>query len=399
LLVVLLGAISSLLGVLYALSEHDLKRLLAFHSIENVGIILLGLGSALVFVALGLKMLAVLGLIAALYHTLNHAVFKALLFLGAGGDISATHTRNIEQYGGLIRSMPQTAFFFLVGAMAISALPPLNGFFSEWMTYQALFHGVFGSGLLTEVIFILAVGALAFTGGLAAACFVKAFGVTFLARPRSRGATEAREVGGSLRFGMGLLAILTLVFGFFSGFMSKLLGGVAGGLKNIQVLTDTSGHVFNLGSVHVGYATVSMPAVLAGLVVMTLATVLLVAAVSHKQKIREDLTWDCGTDLTPSMEITATGFSRSIITIFKGVLKPSRQTDIEYHDAKLRYFPKFGAVHMELKDVYSAYLYAPLQEFFLKAARQVRKIQNGNVNAYILYMFVTLIVLLACLTT
>ena len=185
LLVLICGSISSLLGVLYALSEHDLKRLLAYHSIENIGIILLGLGSSLVFLSAGLKTLALLGLIAALYHTLNHATFKALLFLGAGAVIAQTRTRNIEAYGGLIKVMPQTAFFFLAGSLAISALPPFNGFFSEWMTFQSLFVGISTFSLATKVIFLLATGALAFTGGLAAACFVKAFGVTFLARPRS----------------------------------------------------------------------------------------------------------------------------------------------------------------------------------------------------------------------
>ena len=141
---------SSLLGVLYALSEHDLKRLLAYHSIENIGIILLGLGSALVFSSYGLDTLAALGLAAALFHTMNHATFKALLFLGAGSVIAATHTRNIEKYGGLIKLMPQTALFFLIGSMAISALPPFNGFFSEWLTFQALFQGVAAFDVVTQ---------------------------------------------------------------------------------------------------------------------------------------------------------------------------------------------------------------------------------------------------------
>ena len=217
LLILIIGSISSLLGVLYALSEHDLKRLLAYHSIENIGIILLGLGSSLVFLSAGMKTLALLGLIAALYHTLNHATFKALLFLGAGAVIAETHTRNIEGYGGLIRVMPQTAFFFLVGSLAISALPPFNGFFSEWMTFQSLFLGVNSFNLATKMIFIAAIGALAFTGGLAAACFVKAFGVTFLARPRSEAATHAKESPLPLRIGMAALALLTLILGVFAG--------------------------------------------------------------------------------------------------------------------------------------------------------------------------------------
>src|SRR5258708_6825716 len=134
--IIIIGAASSLLGVLYALAEQDIKRLLAYSSIENIGIILLGLGSSLVFSALGMQALAMLALVAALFHTMNHAIFKSLLFLGAGAVIAETHPRNMEEYGGLMRFMPQTATFFLVGSMAISALPPLNGFASEWMTFQ-----------------------------------------------------------------------------------------------------------------------------------------------------------------------------------------------------------------------------------------------------------------------
>ena len=139
--VLTIGTVSAVLGVLYALMEHDLKRLLAYHSIENIGIILMGLGAALMFLHTGHPVLATLALIAGLYHTINHAMFKALLFLGAGAVLHATHTRNMEEMGGLAKRMPQTAFFFLIGAVAISALPPLNGFVSEWLTYQALLQG------------------------------------------------------------------------------------------------------------------------------------------------------------------------------------------------------------------------------------------------------------------
>ena len=160
--------------------------------------------------------LALLGLVAALFHTLNHATFKSLLFLSAGSVINQTHTRNMEEYGGLIKYMPQTAFFFLIGSMAISALPPFNGFFSEWLTFQSLFQGIASLDFYTKWIFILAAGSLAFTGGLALACFVKAFGVTFLARPRSKEIAHAKESSFSLRLAMSSLAVLSLLFGFFS---------------------------------------------------------------------------------------------------------------------------------------------------------------------------------------
>ena len=191
--VLTIGTVSAVLGVLYALMEHDLKRLLAYHSIENIGIILMGLGAALMFLHSGHPALATLALIAGLYHTINHASFKALLFLGAGAVLHATHTRNMEEMGGLAKRMRWTALFFFVGAVAISALPPLNGFVSEWLTYQALLQGFGTTPSLIRLMFPLSGAMLALTGALAAACFVKAFGITFLAQPRSDHARHAHE--------------------------------------------------------------------------------------------------------------------------------------------------------------------------------------------------------------
>ena len=201
--VLTIGTISAVLGVLYALMEHDLKRLLAYHSIENIGIILMGLGASLMFLHTNHPVLAALALIAGLYHTINHAIFKALLFLGAGAVLHATHTRNMEEMGGLIKRMPKTAFFFLIGAVAISALPPLNGFVSEWLTYQSLLQGFGTTDSLVRLMFPLSGAMLALTGALAAACFVKAFGITFLAQPRSEHAAQAHEAAPTMLLGHG----------------------------------------------------------------------------------------------------------------------------------------------------------------------------------------------------
>lgn len=399
-LILALGAVSALLGVLYALSEHDLKKLLAYHSIENIGIILLGLGSSLVFLSFGMKTLALIGVIAALFHTMNHAVFKGLLFLGAGSVIHEMHTRNIEKYGGLIRYMPQTALLFLVGAMAISALPPLNGFASEWLTFQTMFSGVSALGSIMSMVFVLAIGALAFTGGLAAACFVKAFGITFLARPRTKEVEHAKESSPSLLIGMYFLAILTLVFGVFAGKVTAILSVLASSLQNIGAAESDALTVLpGVSTVHLSnnFASVSLGTVFIGLAIALALIGVIVGLATKNRTLRRDRTWDCGTELEPRMEITATGFSRSLIVIFQGLLRPTRQTHIEYHDAELRYFPKKSVVHLELKDIYSAYFYYPVQIVIDRVSDKFKNIQSGNINLYIVYILITLIALLVIL--
>lgn len=390
----LMGAVSSLLGVLYALTEHDIKRLLAYHSIENIGIILLGLGGSLVFWSFDMKPLAILGLVAALFHTLNHAIFKALLFMGAGSVISETHTRNMEEMGGLIKFMPLTAFFFLVGSMAISALPPFNGFMSEWMTFQSLFAGIGAIDNSVRWVFILGAGSLAFTGGLAAMCFVKAFGATFLARPRSEEVKHAKDAGITLRIAMGTLATLTLVIGTCAGPVINILSGVA---QNLSLFASSS-RPFSSNAATVqlqnGFASISMPLLLAILLAVFGATVFAVSMITRGRRTTIGHTWDCGSNLNPRMEITSTGFARSIVTIFCGVLKPTKQTGIEYRDEDMRYFPKISTVELGVQDVYNKYFYNPLLSLTTIVATKVRSIQSGNVNMYILYIFLILIALL-----
>jgi hydrogenase-4 component B len=395
--VLVIGAVSSLLGVLYALSEHDIKKLLAYHSIENIGIILLGLGSALTFSSIGMPVIATIALAASLFHTLNHATFKSLLFLSAGSVINKTHTRNMEEYGGLIKFMPLTALFFLVGSMAISALPPFNGFFSEWLTFQSLFQGIASADVIVKWFFVLGAGSLAFTGGLALACFVKVFGITFLARPRSDEVFHAKESSFSLIAGMGALAVLSLIFGVFSGYLITFLEKAATGmgfLKNATTITSAaSGHgALSVGN---GFASVSAPALFVFLLVALVVSVIVFRFVINRhQKVKVGMTWDCGTNLRPRMEITATGFARSIILIFKGVLKPSIQQEITYDDAKSRYLPKSHVIIMGIHDVYYSYLYQPIIKVVTVLSSWATKIQNGNINVYVLYVLIALILAL-----
>ena len=391
-----LGSLSSLLGVLYALAEHDLKKLLAYHSIENIGIILLGFGSSLIFLSKGLVALAAIGFIAALYHTINHAIFKGLLFLGAGSVISQMHTRNIEHYGGLIKVMPVTAFFFLVGSLAISALPPLNGFVSEWLTFQSLFQGVGNFNIVTTMFFLLAIGALAFTGGLAAACFVKAFGITFLARPRSTKSSLAKESSMVMQLGMGLLAICTLLFGVAAAPIGDILRKIT---MSISGFAKTSLEPINFDLLNIGnnFASVSMPALFFTMMFFLIFLSTLVTILCKNRRVQNGRTWDCGSDLNARMEITATGFSRSLVVIFRSLLRPQRTTDVEYYDTKTKYFPIKSELTLELHDVYRSYIYNTFEKITRTISDQVKKIQTGNINGYIAYIFLALIILLLSL--
>ncbi|NTU46969.1 hydrogenase 4 subunit B [Candidatus Roizmanbacteria bacterium] len=391
--ILFLGALSSILGVLYALSEHDSKRLLAYHSIENIGIILLGLGGGLVFLTLNYPAFAIISIIAGLYHTINHAIFKSLLFLSAGSVISQTHTRNIEEYGGLIKKMPYTALFFLIGAIAITGLPPFNGFVSEWLTFQGLFKGIAFEGMLIKAAFIFAGVCLAFTGGLAAACFVKAFGITFLARPRSVESQHAKESSFPMVLSMGFLAALCLVFSIGAPYVIAQLRVLVQALGSFtrhtsamvpahEKLTDLAALNFNTMGLLLGF-TISAAVVYA-----------LVYLVSHRQKTVIGSIWECGyTEITPRMEITATGFSRTLILIFKGIFRPTKQVHVEYVDADMRYAPT-KTVTLGISDIYENNMYYPLVKLFHRISIQVKKIQSGNINAYLLYIFLTLIGLL-----
>ncbi len=391
--ILILGGISSLLGVLYALSEHDIKRLLAYHSIENIGIILLGLGAGVTFFSLGLETFALFALAAALYHTMNHAIFKALLFLGAGSVVAATGTRHMEHYGGLIRLMPHTAFFFLIGSLAISAFPPFNGFASEWLTFQALFVGIGGAGVLVKSVFLFGIGSLAFTGGLAAACFVKAFGTTFLARQRAT-YPALHESGVSMLIAMGLLALLTLVLGLFSTIViAGLIGVIASiGLTDPVTLQFPFAQFVDARMEFANILPLDQVAIVLALVLAFVAG--LVTWFTKDRQIVLARTWDCGTSLTPRTEITATSFSRSLITIFRGILRPTKQTAVEYHDENMRYFIKSQEVTTTIEDPYRKLIYHPLNRALHVVASRMRHIHGGNINVYVLYVFVTLLALL-----
>ena len=392
--VLVIGAVSALLGVMYALMEHDLKSLLAYHSVENIGIILLGIGVGMIFKTYGLNELAALGLLAGLYHTINHAVFKALLFLGAGSLLYATHTRNMEEYGGLLRRMPWTGVFFLVGAVSIAALPPTNGFVSEWLIFQSLFLSFQLPTVFLKLMLPIAAAMLALTSVRALACFAKAFGISFLALPRSTHARQAKEVPMPMRIGMGILAIVCVALGIAPMVVVPLLDRVAAAFAGVSI----EGKVlaldgWALAPVNVEFSSLSTPVLALLLVALSALALGLIAAFGGFAQKRYYKTWGCGINLSQRMEYTATGFVQPIKRVFSTIYQPTVKLETEFLEES-RYFAKRRRFEFHIEPVFQKYLYDPVVVFFTTMADRLRVIQAGSLHLYLTYIFVTLVLLL-----
>ncbi|MFA4993638.1 MAG: proton-conducting transporter membrane subunit, partial [Candidatus Omnitrophota bacterium] len=326
-LLLVLASITCLVGIIYALMVGDIKRLLAYSSVENIGIILLGVGLSMFFQSLNLPYLAIFSMIAGLYHLINHAVFKGLLFLCAGSVYKATGTRDIEKLGGLIKKMPQTAACFLIGAMGISALPPFNGFVSEWLTLQAFFLGALNVMGGARVFLVICAALLALTSGLAAACFVKAFGITFLALPRSNYAKDVKESPFSMQAGMFFLSILVIIFGLAAVRIIKILAQVAGSATGLDIGSMSfSINNFTLNPQADKNVYLSTPLLALGLIVAAGAGFAIYKLFNRARAVIYK-TWDCGYYKIDSRnEYTATAFSKPLRIAFSFFLLPYRRT-------------------------------------------------------------------------
>ena len=395
--VLALGLISAVMGVLYALMQHDLKRLLAYHSVENIGIILIGLGLAMIFAAFQLPTLAALALVAALYHTLNHAMFKGLLFMGAGAVLHATHERNMEEMGGLIHRLPWTAPLFLVGCVSISALPPFNGFVSEWLTFQAFLLSPALPHPILKLLIPLGAALLALTGALAAACFVKVFGVVFLGQWRGHQKPERiHEVGPSMRAGMLLAAISCFLLGIFPtwiiGWLDTIPEQLCGGR-----LAESAGKFGWMWLTPIAHerASYSGPVVFIGILAVVAATWLLLHL--RKTRVSRVPVWDCGfAKLTPRMQYTASSFSMPIRRVLGFLFAVREQVEVVPHTNHPA-MPGSLQYRLRIRDRFWNWLYAPQGDAAYWIARQVGKLQQGRIQIYLLYSFVTLIVLLVFL--
>jgi hydrogenase-4 component B len=399
--VLFVGTTSAVLGVLYALQQHDLKRLLAFHSVENIGIILIGVGLAMILwrqSATGA--LATVALTAALLHTLNHAAFKGLLFLGAGSVLSRTHCRNIEELGGLARRMPWTAGLFLLGAIAISGLPPLNGFVSEWLTFQALLGGATRVHGPAGLVIVFSAAMLALTGGLAAACFAKAFGVTFLGRPRTPQAEHATEAPPPMIAGMLWLGALCVALGVAPGYAMRLLDAPTSALLHgpgaSAVVTARGPLVLSTALTPSGTngTAISMTMVAALLIALSAMAWVLRRGVRRAPQ-RVAPTWTCGMTPTARFDYTATAFAKPLRLVFAALYHPRREVTRE--TAGTPYV--VGRIHYagEIVDLAETHIYHRVEREISALAQLLRARSTGRIYGYIGFVLGALFVALLLL--
>jgi hydrogenase-4 component B len=395
-IVLTLGLISTVMGVLYALMQHDLKRLLAYHSVENIGIILIGVGLSMIFISFQLPLLAALAMIAALYHTINHAVFKGLLFMGAGAVLHATGERNMEEMGGLIHRMPWTAAMFLVGCISISALPPFNGFVSEWLMFQAFLLSPALPNQILILLIPLGAALLALSGALAAACFVKAFGVTFLGHWRGHHKPQAHEVDWTMRAGMLMAGATCLGLGILPATFIDWVDIIAEQYVGSTISLSASQYGWMwLTPVSYERASYSGITVFIGILVVVAATYLLLHV--KPGMIRRSHIWDCGfRKINNRMQYNATSFAQPIRRIF-GFLFSIKERIEQAPHAGHNAFPKKVHYYLSVRDRIWKWLYKPFVDSSFWLSRQAGKLQQGHIQTYLIYSFITMLTLLVFL--
>lgn len=381
-LLLLTGAVSGILGVLFALAQHDLKRLLAYHSVENIGIITLGLGIGVLGLSFGSTAIAVLGLGGGLLHVVNHAVFKSLLFMGAGSVAHAAGTLEIDRMGGLLRRMPMTGGTFLAGSAAISGLPPLNGFVSEFLIFCAGFTAVISRGPLLPAGAV-AIASLALIGGLASACFTKAFGIIFLGEPRTQRVSGSRESSKAMVVPMVILAGLCMVLGLAAPWLFPFLAPALSALL-------PEGFAVELP----GWAAASLQGVagLGGvLIFLVLVLVLFRAFLLKGRGVRRSDTWGCGyLAPNPRMQYTASSYAWPTVNMFRMFLRPVREVE----DPE-GFLPASAALKSHTPDVFLEGFYVPLFLWVRRAASLLRWMHQGQTHYYVLYIALTALVFLA----
>lgn len=394
-LVLAFGSVSAVLGVLYALAEHDIKRLLAYHTVENIGIILMGVGVGMVGISINSPVLSVLGFLGALYHLLNHAVFKGLLFLGAGAVIYRLHTKDMEKMGGLAKVMPYTALAFLIGCMAISALPPLNGFISEWYTYQSLFSMSLGDNVVLRLAGPITIVMLAITGALAAMCFVKVYGICFCGKARTEKAANAREVPLTMTIPMLFLGLMCLFLGVGAAFVVPIISHVATSLmqaKPVEVVNT----VYNSWLISGNTAPAELsPSLMFILLVSLTILPLLVYLFTKAQRLpfkSHGTPWACGYEYEGDMAQSAGNFTQPLRFMF-APLYTLRKT-LNPAPYMLRMLEKTTSFAQKIEPLWDTKIVDNVVRLVQAIGQKLQCIQQGDYRVYCLYVIAALVILL-----
>ena len=381
--VLLAGVVSAFLGVLYAQMETDIKRVLAYSSVENMGVIFAAFGCGMLMKASG-SSFYMLGFVAALVHAFNHSIMKVLMFMCAGSIMHGTGSKNLELFGGLARKMPYTAVFAFVGSLALAAIPLTNGFTGEWLVLQSFISlGTSCAGqdirLWTAVSFVL----LGFTGALALGCFVRFFGITFLGRARSEIVEHAHESDKFMLAAMGVASVLVVACGLYP------LPVVRAAMLALGMPVALDAFGMNLAWAGVGTAVCYKPLLLLALL-LVLGAVLWLAV--KDCFVVEDVTWNCGTYPTQRQQYSATGFSKPVRRAFDYLLKPKRQ--VTYMRKEHAYFGRQLSYKLEIPDMITEKLYQPLQKHFVSVSNFLRRLQQGSVRLYVAYVMVAMMLVL-----
>lgn len=384
LFILIISSFSGVIGVSLAIVQHDVKKLLAYHSIENIGIIGIGIGLGTLGLAENIPILAVLGFGGGILHILNHSLFKSLLFYTAGSVYQQTHTRNIEQLGGLIKKMPKTALFFLLGAIAISGLPPFNGFISEFLIYSGMFKSLQTAGLFTDIVIMFSFAALAIIGGLAIFCFTKVFSIIFLGTPRSEKVKHAKEVDNSMIIPNFIIGIMIIAIGFlpflFMNPLAQIVGEFTHNTDAIQQIIPTLNNISLSTGIFV---------VLIGLIW------LLRMWQQKKQTISQESTWGCAyTGANPSIhQYTATSYADNFVQLTSKIVNVKK----EFHEFKEdEIFPNERSFKTHSEDVFEKKLITFPSDIIVFWLKKIAVFQTGKIQHYLLYalVFLALIFLL-----
>lgn len=390
------GAVSAVLGILYALMERDLKRFLAYSSIENVGIIITALGAGMAFTAYHQPAIGAFLLIVALYHTVNHGVYKTLLFLEAGVIEHATGTRDLDRLGGLIRRLPRTAVIFLIGTVAIAALPPFNGFVSEWLLFQGLFQGFRISSHVAGILIVIAGALVALTGGLAINAFARAFGIPFLGMPRSGPAARASERHQPVA-GPALLASACVLLGIGAPLVLTALDRVARATAGIDIQSKLVVPQLTVIPAHTEFAAFSPTYLAAFLVAVTAVPILIYVAGRPRAASRRPAVWDGGiVSFKARMQYTATTHANPVRVTFEPLYRPHIHLERASDDPAGRSGPVHYRFHVT--PIFERYLYQPTVWVIRRLADLARPIQSGDVNLYLFYVFVVVLIAYAVYT-